>query len=94
MAAANAAAQEQQKLATPNHKIQKTLKVSSSATPIASLTKKSKGKASKPKVEPKEVTYSEELINLQGFIKKFDIDAVLDQTGNSIGDSHLPRGKY
>jgi hypothetical protein len=31
---------------------------------------------------------------LQGFIKKFDIDAVLDQTGNSIGDSHLPRGKH
>ena len=79
MAAANAAAQEQPKVVTPNHKIQKTLKVTTvvKATPDA-LTKKSKGKASKPKAEPKEVTYSEELINLQGFIKKFDIDAVLD----------------
>ena len=42
------------------------------------LTKKSKGKASKAKVEPKPIKYDEELINLEGFIKKFDIDAVLD----------------
>ena len=78
-------------MVAPNHKIQKTLKV----TPKSStgLTKKSKGKASKAKVEPKPIKYDEELINLEGFIKKFDIDAVLDQTGNSIGDSHLPRGK-
>ena len=80
MAAANAAAQEQPKVVTPNHKIQKTLKVTSSSSKAApdALTKKSKGKASKAKAEPKEVTYNEELINLQGFIKKFDIDAVLD----------------
>jgi hypothetical protein len=76
----------------PIHKIQKTLKVSAPTAPDA-LTKKSKGKGSKPKAEVKEIKYDEELINLQGFIKKFDIDAVLDQTGNSTGDSHLPRGK-
>ena len=34
------------------------------------------------------------MVNIEQFIKKFDIEAVLDQTGNSIGDSHLPRGKY
>jgi len=78
MAAANAAAQEQPKVVTPNHKIQKTLKVTSAKPTPDVITKKSKGKVSKPKAEPKEVTYSEELINLQGFIKKFDIDAVLD----------------
>ena len=27
-------------------------------------------------------------------VKKFDMNAVLEQTGNSIGDCHLPRGKY
>jgi hypothetical protein len=78
MAAANAASQEQPKVVSPNHKIQKTLKVISTKTTPNAITKKSKGKVSKVKAEPKEVTYSEELINLQGFIKKFDIDAVLD----------------
>ena len=42
---------------------------------------------------PKEITYNDELVNLK-FIKKYDQDAVADQTGNSNGDSHLPRGKY
>ena len=37
--------------------------------------------------------YNAELVNLN-LIKPFDIDAVIDQTGNSNGDSHLPRGKY
>ena len=78
MAAANAAVQEQPKVVAPKHKIQKTLKVTSEKAKPDVITKKSKGKASKVKAEPKEVTYSEELINLQGFIKKFDIDAVLD----------------
>ena len=74
--AAAAAAEQEQKTVAPNHKIQKTLKVVPKAS--ATLTKKSKGKASKQKVEPKEIKYDEELINLQGFVKKFDIDAVLD----------------
>jgi hypothetical protein len=87
--AAAAAAEQEPKTVAPTHKIQKTLKVS--APSKDAVTKKSKGKSSKTKAEPKEIKYDEDLINLQGFIKKFDIDAVLDQTGNSIGDSHLPR---
>ena len=43
---------------------------------------------------PKEFVYESDMVNIEQFIKKFDIEAVLDQTGNSIGDSHLPRGKY
>jgi hypothetical protein len=74
--AAAAAVEQEQKPVAPNHKIQKTLKVTPKAS--APLTKKSKGKASKPKAEPKEIKYDEELVNLQGFVKKFDIDAVLD----------------
>ena len=54
---------------------------------------KTKGKSPAMKQVPKEITYNEELVNLK-FIKKYDQDAVADQTGNSNGDSHLPRGKY
>ena len=74
--AAAAVAEQDQKPVAPNHKIQKTLKVTPKQS--SQLTKKSKGKTSKPKIEPKEIKYDEELINLQGFVKKFDIDAVLD----------------
>jgi len=42
--------------------------------------------------EKKEPVYSD-LVNL-AIVKKFDMNAVLDQTGNSIGDCHLPRGKF
>lgn len=53
-----------------------------------------KSKDSQPAVNQKnkEMAYNSELVNLN-LIKKFDIDAVIDQTGNSNGDSHLPRGK-
>ena len=54
------------------------------------------GKASKAKVQKedpkkKELVYSD-MVKLE-MIKKFDINEVLDQTGNSNGDCHLPRGK-
>ena len=60
-------------------------------TPAVKSAKNTKKKI----VPPKEVvyTYEEDMVNLSQFVKKFDIEAVLDQTGNSIGDSHLPRGK-
>ena len=61
---------------------------------VKAAEKKGKGKGKSPagKQAPKEITYNEELVNLK-FIKKYDQDAVADQTGNSNGDSHLPRGK-
>jgi hypothetical protein len=46
----------------------------------------------KAKEEPKETKYTE-LINL-GIVKKFDMDAVLDQANVTLGDCHLPRGKF
>jgi hypothetical protein len=54
----------------------------------------SKGRGSNAKVptEKKELKYSDQ-VNLS-LIKKFDIEALLDQTGNQIGDCHLPRGKF
>lgn len=56
--------------------------------------KASAGRNSKSKAEKKDSvpTYSD-LVNLN-LIKKFDINDVLDQTGNSNGDCHLPRGKF
>jgi len=51
-----------------------------------------KGSVGKAAEEKKEPVYSD-LVNL-GLVKKFDMNAVLDQTGNSIGDCHLPRGKF
>ena len=62
---------------------------------VKSAEKKVKPKSKSPAVKqvPKEISYNDELVNLK-FIKKYDQDAVADQTGNSNGDSHLPRGKY
>jgi len=51
--------------------------------------KTSKVKAQKEDPKKKELVYSE-MVNRE-LIKKFDINEVLDQTGNSNGDCHLPR---
>lgn len=56
--------------------------------------KSSKAKVPKEDLKKKELVYSD-LVNKNytEMIKKFDINEVLDQTGNSNGDCHLPRGK-
>ena len=87
-----------------SNKIAKSVKSDAPAKDVAVIkktptTKVNGGKASKvkvPKEDPKkkELVYSE-LVNknYNELIKKFDINLVLDQTGNSNGDCHLPRGK-
>ena len=83
------------------HKISKAVKVETpvkEVVPIKKTTnakvnggKTSKAKASKEDPKKKELVYSDMV--KQELIKKFDINEVLDQTGNSNGDCHLPRGK-
>lgn len=51
--------------------------------------KTSKAKSQKEDPKKKELVYSDMV--KQEMIKKFDINEVLDQTGNSNGDCHLPR---
>ena len=58
---------------------------------VTSKVKQSKKTPAKPE-EVKDPVYSD-LVNLT-LIKKFDMEAVLDQTGNAVGDCHLPRGKF
>ena len=61
-------------------------------TPKTNGGKASKTKGAKEPPKKKELVYSD-MVN-KDLIKKFDINEVLDQTGNSNGDCHLPRGKF
>lgn len=69
-------------------KTKKSPTLSTKTKGVSSKSRASTLKVSSEKTEPK---YTD-LVNLN-LVKKFDMNAVLDQTGNSIGDCHLPRGK-
>lgn len=75
-----------------DHRLNKSGPDSAKKNPTKLKTGRGKASQSKAAEEKKEVVYSD-LVNLN-LIKKFDTEALLDQSTNHPGDCHLPRGKF